>query len=146
MKKKISLLAVLATGGTIAGSGTAGKATNYTAGQLDVGTLVDSAAGVTDIANVRGIQVCNVGSDDITDENWITLANTINELAQDENIDGFVKIVTTCKENDNGVVTFKSALTRVLDDAYGDCDFDFVCCGVKNGVGCYVVSIYDYVW
>ena len=61
-------------------------------------------------------------------------------------IDGFEKIVTTCKEIDNGVVTFKSALTRVLDDTYGDCDFDFVCCGVKNGVGCYVVSIYDYVW
>lgn len=59
-------------------------------------------------------------------------------------IDGFEKIVTTCKKIDNGVVTFKSALTRVLDYAYGD--FDFVCCGVKNGVGCYVVSIYDYVW
>ena len=54
-------------------------------------------------------------------------------------IDGFEKIVTACKEIDNGVVTFKSALTRVLDYAYGDCDF--VCCGVKNGVGCY-----DYVW
>lgn len=59
-------------------------------------------------------------------------------------IDGFKKIVTACKEIDNGVVTFKSALTRVLDDAYDDCDF--VCCGVKNGVGCYVVSIYDFVW
>lgn len=35
-------------------------------------------------------------------------------------IDGFEKIVTTCKEIDNGVVTFKSALTRVLDYAYGD--------------------------
>lgn len=42
-------------------------------------------------------------------------------------IDGFEKIVTACKEIDDGVVT-----------AYGDCDF--VCCGVKNGVGCYVVS------
>ena len=31
-----------------------------------------------------------------------------------------------------------------FDYAYDD--FDFVCCGVKNGVGCYVVTIYDYVW
>lgn len=61
-------------------------------------------------------------------------------------IDGFEKIVTTCKEIDNGVVTFKSALTKVLDCAYGDCDFDFICCGVKNGVCAYVVSIYDFVW
>lgn len=88
--EELPTVVVLATGGTIAGSGTAGKATNYTAGQLDVGTLVDSAAGVTEIANVRGIQVCNVGSDDITDEYWLTVVNTINELAQDENIDGFV--------------------------------------------------------
>lgn len=61
-------------------------------------------------------------------------------------VDGFEKIVTACREVDNGVVTFKSALTRVLEHDYGDCDFDFVCCGVKNGVGCYVVSIYDFVW
>lgn len=60
--------------------------------------------------------------------------------------DGFEKIVTACREIDNGVVTFKSALTRVLEHDYGDCDFDFICCGVKNSVGSYVVSIYDFVW
>lgn len=49
-------------------------------------------------------------------------------------------------EVDDSVVTFKSALTSVLEYKYGDCDFDFVCCGVKDGVGCYVVTIYDYVW
>lgn len=59
-------------------------------------------------------------------------------------IDGFERIVIACDEIDNGVVTFKSALTRVLEYDYGD--FDFVCCGVKNGVGCYVVTIDDYVW
>lgn len=61
-------------------------------------------------------------------------------------IDGFTTAVAACKEIDNGVVTFKSALTTVLELNYGDCDFDFICCGVKNGVGCYVVSIYDYAW
>lgn len=61
-------------------------------------------------------------------------------------VDGFEKIVTACREIDNGGVTFKSALTRVLDHDYGDCDFDFMCCGVKNSVACYVVSIYDFVW
>lgn len=61
-------------------------------------------------------------------------------------VDGFEKIVTACRGIGNGVVTFKSALTRVLERDYGDCGFDFVCCGVKNGVGCYVVLIYDYAW
>lgn len=81
---------VLATGGTIAGTGAAGKTTGYAAGQLDVGTLVESAAGILEIANVRGAQVCNVGSDDITDAYWIQIANTINELAADDEIAGFV--------------------------------------------------------
>lgn len=60
--------------------------------------------------------------------------------------DGFEKIVNACKEIDNGVITFKSALNSVLEYNYGDCDFDFVCCGVKGGIGSYVVLIDDYVW
>ncbi|MDO5338184.1 MAG: asparaginase [Eubacteriales bacterium] len=87
---ELPTVAVLATGGTIAGTGDAGKTTNYSAGQLDVGSLVESAAGITDIANVRGVQVCNVGSDDITGAYWLQIVNTINEMAQDEDIDGFV--------------------------------------------------------
>ena len=49
-------------------------------------------------------------------------------------------------EVDDSVVTFKSALTSVLEYKYGDCDFDFVCCSVKDDMACYVVTIYDYVW
>lgn len=60
-------------------------------------------------------------------------------------IDGFKTAVAPCMKIGDSVVTFKSALTRVLEHDYGDCGFDFVCCGVKNGVGCYVVSIDD-VW
>ena len=70
----------------------------------------------------------------------------VNEIVSNNvyevDIDGFKTIVADRR----GVFTFKSALVRVLELNYGDCDFDFVCCGVKNGVGCYVVTIYDYVW
>lgn len=61
-------------------------------------------------------------------------------------VDGFEKIVTACEDIDDSVVTFKSSLVSVLEFNYGDCDFDFVCCGVKDGVASYVVTIYDYVW
>lgn len=72
-------------------------------------------------------------------------------------IDGFTTTVANMRgvdvsdwkcdvEVDDSAVTFKSALNSVLEYKYGDCDFDFVCCGVKNGVGCYVVTIDDYVW
>lgn len=61
-------------------------------------------------------------------------------------IDGFKTAVAADVGSDDSVVTFKSALVTVLELNYGDCDFDFICCGVKNGVGCYVVLIYDYAW
>ncbi len=59
-------------------------------------------------------------------------------------IDGFETTVSACEEIDDNVFTFKSALNMVLELDYDD--FDFVCCGVKDGVGCYVVTIDDYVW
>lgn len=80
----------LATGGTIAGQGSAGKATNYRPGQIDVDTLLALAAPDQDLANVRGEQVCNVNSDDITSRHWIQLAQAINRLAANPEIDGFV--------------------------------------------------------
>ena len=81
---------VLATGGTIAGAGSIGKATNYRPGQLDVNALVDMAEGAHDIANVRAVQICNVNSDDITADNWFALARAIDEMAAEPAIDGFV--------------------------------------------------------
>lgn len=73
----------------------------------------------------------------------------VTEIAPDNlyevDIDGYTTIVAACEEVDN-VVTFKSALTSVLEYKYGDCDFDFVCCGVKDDMACYVVTIYDFVW
>ena len=83
-------VAVLATGGTIAGAGSIGKATNYRPGQLDVDALVGMAEGAHDIANVRAVQICNVNSDDITADHWLQLARTVNELAEDPAISGFV--------------------------------------------------------
>ena len=72
--ESLPTIIILATGGTIAGTGTVGRTTNYQPGQLDVGSLVMSAAGVDEIARIRVIQVCNVNSDDITDKHWLQLA------------------------------------------------------------------------
>ena len=45
---------------------------------------------LAEIAEYEAIQICNLNSDDITDEIWIQLANTINEMAEDPEVDGFV--------------------------------------------------------
>ncbi len=81
---------ILATGGTIAGSGEKGKETGYKSGELSVDDLVEAVPELAEVANIEAIQVCNVNSDDITSEIWIELANMINEMAKNDNIAGFV--------------------------------------------------------
>ena len=83
-------IAVLATGGTIAGSGQAGKDTGYKPGVISAESLISSVPALAEIADIQTIQVCNINSDDITDKIWIELANTINCMAQDDSVTGFV--------------------------------------------------------
>ena len=83
-------IVILATGGTIAGTGEEGKTTNYQAGNLDIQTLVSSVSNLDKIANIYGEQIANVDSNDITINHWLTLVNRINELSKQDDIDGFV--------------------------------------------------------
>ena len=83
-------IVVLATGGTIAGVGEAGKTAGYQPGALTAEELLAAVPEIADVAQIEAIQVCNVNSDDITAEIWLTLANTINSLAADPAIRGFV--------------------------------------------------------
>ncbi len=73
---------ILATGGTIAGVGSAGKSTGYRSGQLGVDDLLAAAPEITDVADISSVQVCNINSDDMTAEIWIDLARTIDEQAK----------------------------------------------------------------
>lgn len=81
---------VLATGGTIAGIGASSTATTYSAGQLAIATLLDAVPQIQNIAQVRGEQVANIGSQDMTDEVWLLLAKRVNELLEDPKTDGIV--------------------------------------------------------
>lgn len=83
-------IVILATGGTIAGTGEEGKTTNYTAGNLDIQDLVKSVSNLDKIANIYGEQIASVDSNDITINHWLTLVNRINELSKQDDIDGFV--------------------------------------------------------
>lgn len=86
-KKRI---VVLATGGTIAGVGEAGKDTGYVSGQVSGEALVGSVPELAEYADVVAEQVCNVNSDDMTDALWIKLARRIAELEEDDSVDGIV--------------------------------------------------------
>jgi len=81
---------ILATGGTIAGSAESATQAGYTSGRMTVEAMVGAVPGLTEIARVRGEQVANVGSQDITFAIMIDLANRINALLASDGVDGVV--------------------------------------------------------
>ena len=81
---------ILATGGTIAGSGSSATKSQYSAGQVAIGTLLDAVPAIKDIANVEGEQVVNIGSQDMSDDVWIVLAKRVNELLASADVNGVV--------------------------------------------------------
>lgn len=87
MKAKI---VILATGGTIAGSAETGTQAGYSSGQMGVETLIAAVPQIAGLADVRGEQVANVGSQDMNDEIWLKLAARINTLLASDDVDGLV--------------------------------------------------------
>ncbi len=81
---------ILATGGTIAGSASSATSGSYSAGQVGIQTMINAVPGIKELANVSGEQVANVGSQDMTVEIWLKLANRINELLASDDVDGIV--------------------------------------------------------
>ncbi len=81
-------ITILATGGTIAGSGKSAVDSAYQAGQLNVDTLIEAVPEMKNLAKIKGEQIVKIGSQDMSDEVWLKLAKTINKQCADT--DGFV--------------------------------------------------------
>lgn len=81
---------ILATGGTIAGTGTSATGSSYTAGQVAINELISAVPELREIANVTGEQIVKIGSQDMSDEVWLKLANYLNTLLKRKDIDGVV--------------------------------------------------------
>jgi L-asparaginase len=81
---------ILATGGTIAGAAASGTQSGYTSGQVTIDAMVKAVPGIDQLANIKGEQIANVGSQDMTFEILLKVAKRINELARQGNVDGIV--------------------------------------------------------
>src|SRR4029450_2092093 len=81
---------ILATGGTIAGAAKTGTQAGYTSGAVNIDTMIAAVPGITDLANIKGEQISNVGSQDMTFDIMLKLARRINELAKSPDVDGIV--------------------------------------------------------
>jgi len=83
-------IVILATGGTIAGSAETQTQAGYTSGQVGVDVLINAVPQLTDLANISGEQVANVGSQDMSDAIWLKLADRVNTLLGRPDVDGIV--------------------------------------------------------
>ena len=88
--KDLPNVVILATGGTIAGSAESGTQAGYTSGQVGIETMIAAVPGIEELANVSGEQISNVGSQDMSVEIWLKLANRINDLLSSDEVDGIV--------------------------------------------------------
>ena len=81
---------ILATGGTIAGAAESGIQAGYSSGQVGVEILLDAVPELKKLANVTGEQIANVGSQNMSDDIWLKLADRINTLLKGDSVDGIV--------------------------------------------------------
>ena len=79
---------IVATGGTIAGSAESQTSAGYQSGAVGVDILINAVPQLKDIAVVTGEQVASIGSQDMNDEVWLKLANTVNEVLAKPDIAG----------------------------------------------------------
>src|SRR5678815_4155748 len=83
-------IVVLATGGTIAGAAASDVQAGYTSGQVGVEQLLAAVPQAKKLANLKGEQIANIGSQDMNADTWIKLATRINKLVVKPDVDGIV--------------------------------------------------------
>ncbi|WP_426670267.1 type II asparaginase [Mucilaginibacter sp. McL0603] len=81
---------ILATGGTIAGAAGSGVQSGYTSGQVTIDAMVNAVPDVLKVAKIKGEQISNVGSQDMSFDIMLKIAKRINEMANSNDVDGFV--------------------------------------------------------
>src|SRR6201987_1329439 len=88
--KKLPNIEILATGGTIAGAAASETQAAYTSGAVTIDAMLAAVPGIKDLANIKGEQISNVGSQDMTLDIMLTLAKRINALLAQKDVDGIV--------------------------------------------------------
>jgi len=83
-------IAVLATGGTIAGAQPSSSQVGYKSGTFSVDDLIKAVPQLKEVADLTGEQVANIGSQTMNHDVWLKLAKRVNEVLKDSGTDGVV--------------------------------------------------------
>jgi L-asparaginase len=81
---------ILATGGTIAGAAATGTQSGYTSGAVGIDAMIAAVPGIEKLAKIKGEQIANVGSQDMSFDIMLKVAKRCNELLASKEVDGIV--------------------------------------------------------
>lgn len=81
---------ILATGGTIAGSGESSTKAAYTAGKVPIDDLLNAVPQIHDYGKITGEQIAQIGSQDMNVVTWLKLSKRINEIFKNNEADAVV--------------------------------------------------------
>ncbi|EHQ42328.1 type II asparaginase [Myroides odoratus] len=115
--KELPRVIILATGGTIAGAGESSTKAAYTAGKVPIDDLLNAVPEMHDVAQIKGEQIAQIGSQDMNVDTWLKLSNRINEIFEKNEADGVVVTHGTDTQEETAYfleLTVKSAKPVVL--------------------------------
>jgi L-asparaginase len=81
---------ILATGGTIAGSGASSVKAAYTAGKVPIDDLLNAVPQIHDYGKITGEQIAQIGSQDMNVITWLKIAKRVNEIVKNNEADAIV--------------------------------------------------------
>lgn len=89
-ENKLPNIVILATGGTIAGTGSSATSSSYKAGSLAIDQILKSVPNLSNLANIKYEQVCNIPSQDMDNNTMIKLAKKVEYYLSQKDVDGVV--------------------------------------------------------
>ncbi len=81
---------ILATGGTIAGSAGTSVQASYQPGVLSIERIIASVPEIDKLAELKGVQICNISSQNMEEKIWLELWKVIDNLFTHNLCDGVV--------------------------------------------------------
>lgn len=88
---RLPTIALLATGGTIAGAAASATQTSgYAIGGVDASALLDAVPQAGEVARVMPEQLLNIDSKDMTPALWLQIAARVRQLLAQPDVDGIV--------------------------------------------------------
>ena len=81
---------ILATGGTIAGVGSSSHGSKYSSGKITIDQMINSNPDLATLANLKGEQVFQMGSENMNDDSWLAIGKKVYDLVNSSKVDAVV--------------------------------------------------------